>query len=885
MIPNYLPATWTALALAMGNHLWQSTLFAIAAGLLTLVLRKNHARARYGLWLAASVKFLIPFSLLIGIGSRLAWSHSSAGTNAGLYFAMEEVSQPFTRPAMSVISPTIPSTVLSSLIQLLPALLAAVWLSGFLAVLFVWLMRWRRISASVREAQPLREGREVEALCRLDQMGGRRKRIEMLLSRTSLEPGVFGIARPVLVWPKGISERLEDAHLEAILAHEVWHVRRRDNLAAALHMFVEAIYWFHPLVWWLGARLMEERERACDEAVLESGSDRQVYAESILKICEFCVGSPLACVSGVTGADLKRRIARIMTEGTMRKLDLSKKLLLGAAGLLAVAAPIVFGLLHATQTRAATQARNAVTSAPVFETSSITPNKNGEPMAGFKIIGRPAVAIMWRPNQFMATNFSLRMLLMRAYDIQNDQISGGPSWLDSEKYDVLGKLDKSTADELPKLSPDQEILERQRLLQALLSDSFKLTLHRETKELPVYSLVIANNGPKIQQAKPGDTYPNGMKCGDRPCGAGALMEPEKNKLVGQGVPLAPLVRLLSQRLGGRIVVDNTGLKGNYDLTLQWAADGSPAAILTGTQEQLGLKLEWQKGPVEVLVIDHAEQPSEPQAQENTILPPVFAVATVELNRAGTSALKTGGIVSQRLNVGPGTFNAVNISMWELLRLAYRVEDYQVSGAPDCFSSDLYDVDAKAEKSAIDEMQKLGNDQREVQNRRMLQALLKDRFKLTLRQVNKDLPIYSLVVADAGKLQDAQGDCGPGPHTMKLGTSSPPPCGSLRVFPWVGHLDGQKVPIKELLTKLSGFTRRMVLDKTNLVGKYDIDLKWFPDPSEFPPRPAYLPPTYQPDPNSPPLLTALQQELGLKLEPQTGPVLLLVIEQVEKPSGD
>jgi len=147
-------------------------------------------------------------------------------------------------------------------------------------------------------------------------------------------------------------------------------------------------------------------------------------------------------------------------------------------------------------------------------------------------------------------------------------------------------------------------------LRALLADRFQLTLHRETKELPVYSLVIANNGPKIQQAKPGDTYPNGMKCGDRPCGAGALMEPEKNKLVGQGVPLAPLVRLLSQRLGGRIVVDNTGLKGNYDLTLQWAADGSPAAILTGTQEQLGLKLEPTKVPTQVLVIDSIERPSD-----------------------------------------------------------------------------------------------------------------------------------------------------------------------------------------------------------------------------------------------------------------------------------
>ena len=94
MIPKYLSAMWTAIAPALGNHLWQSTLFVVAAGLLTLILRKNHARARYWLWLAASVKFLIPFSLLVSIGSHLAWSRSFAGTKAGLYFAMEEVSQP-----------------------------------------------------------------------------------------------------------------------------------------------------------------------------------------------------------------------------------------------------------------------------------------------------------------------------------------------------------------------------------------------------------------------------------------------------------------------------------------------------------------------------------------------------------------------------------------------------------------------------------------------------------------------------------------------------------------------------------------------------------------------------------------------------------------------
>jgi uncharacterized protein (TIGR03435 family) len=164
---------------------------------------------------------------------------------------------------------------------------------------------------------------------------------------------------------------------------------------------------------------------------------------------------------------------------------------------------------------------------------------------------------------------------------------------------------------------------------------------------------------------------------------------------------------------------------------------------------------------------------------------------------------------------------------------------------------------------------------------MLQTLLKDRFKLTLRQVTKDLPVYSLVVAEAGKLHEAQGDCGPGP-TLVL-DSGMPPCGSPRVFPWVGRMDGVKVPITQLVANLSGFTKRMVFDNTRLGGKYDIDLKWFPGPSEFPPRPAYLPPTYQPDPNSPPLLTAIQQQLGLKLESQTGPVPLLVIDHVEMPS--
>ena len=231
----------------------------------------------------------------------------------------------------------------------------------------------------MRAEFPSKEGRELETLRRLEQVWRHPPPIRLLLSRSSLEPGIFGVARPVLVWPEGISSRLEDAHLEAIIAHEVWHVRRRDNLAAVFHMLVEAIFWFYPLVWWVGARLVEERERACDEQVLQLGSHPQVYAESILKICEFCVGSPLACVSGVTGADLKQRIVNIMNERITRKLDLTRKLLLTAAAAIAIFIPVVVGLMNLAQSHAQAPAESAAGLTPGFESVSVKPGVSIQP--------------------------------------------------------------------------------------------------------------------------------------------------------------------------------------------------------------------------------------------------------------------------------------------------------------------------------------------------------------------------------------------------------------------------------------------------------------------------------------------------------------------------
>ena len=629
-------ALWTSIVPALANHLWQSTLFAVAAGLLTLTLRENHARARYVLWLIASLKFLVPFSWLVAIGNRFSW-HIPASTAGATYSVIEQVGQPFTQAPAPSFSPA-PIAWLN--LTHLAVILLAIWLCGFLIVFFIWLLRWQEVSIAICSSVPLDEGREAEALRRQQSITGIHRRVDLLLSASALEPGIFGVARPVLVWPKGISAHLENPHLESILAHELWHVRRRDNLTAALHMIVEAIFWFHPLVWWMGARLIEERERACDEAVLELGGERHIYAESILKVCEFCVSSPLAFVSGVTGADLKRRMVHIMSEQVACKLNLRKKLLLAVTGALAIAAPIVVGAAQATPGRAPSQNEDA--SRATFDNVSITPSAESAPTPTSAGAKTHMVRVMFGSDSFFANNVTLRSIIEEAYDVQSNQIIGGPDWLNSSTFDIQARLHNSDSTK-PPFSPDRTKV--QKLLQTLLADSAKLTLHNEVRLLESYALVVSEGGSKLQPSQSLDSEPVApfaLGAGDqvfmqrvkvgpdgRPEGAHLMrMQMGEAQAVGmdaQGVSISDFARQLSRQLGVA-VVDKTGLKGNYDFKLQWkrGADQSanapenqsfddtqsPSSLMTAMQDQLGLKLEPQKGPTLVLIIDHIEKPTE-----------------------------------------------------------------------------------------------------------------------------------------------------------------------------------------------------------------------------------------------------------------------------------
>jgi bla regulator protein blaR1 len=869
MSANPFSEMYKAIAPALGNHLWQSTLFAVAAGLLTLALRNNHARIRYALWMMASAKFLIPFSLLSGLGSRLAWWRGSSSANAAMYIAMDQFGQPFSQPALRPISAGAPSIHSAGLASSLPLFLAVAWFFGIVFVVLASYMRWRRISAAVRKAMPVREGRELESLRRLERATGMPQQIEIRVSPASMEPGIFGIVRPVLVWPDGISARLDDAHLDAILAHELCHIRRRDNLTATVHMMVEAIFWFHPMVWWMGTQLLEERERACDEQVLELGGDRQVYAESILKICEFCVGSPLDFVSGVTGADLKKRIVNIMRKNAPRSLNFSKKLLLGAAGLASMAVPLAFGLLGDPHMHAGSLA-TAHASSAYFEVVSVqaSPAKND---------GNTVRSI---PGRLTLGNWTTRALIVYAYDVGSDHVSGAPDWINSERYDIDANVDDSLAYDTGKLiefnvagrfPPGLRHDQLKLAVQAMLGERFKLRLHHETKQVPVYALVVAKSGPKLHEAKPDDTYANGIIGLD-----GLPVGPHRGAgqnghLTAQALPMSNVAMALSQQLNCT-VLNKTGLTGDYDFTLEWKPEENPvatgASIFSAIEQQLGLRLELQEVPTDFLLIDHIEKPVEPVAQNSTGPVPSFRTVSIKANTTDTpmAGFKIKGNPFSAAMFKPDRFMATNFTLHGLIRLAYGVQDSQIAGGPDWVSTEKYDVDARLDRSVIDELNGLGVEQGTSERLRMIQSLLADHFKLALHRETRDLPAYTLVLGDGGsKLQAAK----PG-DTYPNGFKDPDgrPVGTGYFEPAKGKVVFQGRPLSSLVQYLSDRLGRAVVDRTGLAGNYDFALQWAPTSPEL---------------SSPSILAAVQEQLGLRLDAQNTPTEVLVIERAEKPS--
>ena len=467
-LPLFLNHSSTA---AVVNHLWQSTAVVGVAWLLAVALRKNHARVRYWVWFAASVKFLLPFSLLIAAGE---WLRSLLAVSVihkpVVAAAIVQIVQPFSQTE-AIDAGTAPIAGHAS--SWLPIVLLAIWIFGALLVGARFARAWWGAHTATRAATPLALAADVPVLS----------------TPAPMEPGVFGIFRPVLLMPEGILERLSAGQLRAIVAHEMCHLRRRDNLTFAVHQVVTALFWFHPAAWWIGTRLIEERERACDEAVVRTADTAETYAEGILNVCRFYLESPASCVAGVTGADLKQRIVRIMTGQTARNLSLSRKLLLGALGSIAVAAPLIAGLAWAEQQPAEKQATETAP-LPQFDVVSVKPHKD----EGMSM----RMAFLTTPDGVSISGVNLDSLFRAAFDVSGDRILNAPEWAKSSRFDIEAKVAPDDAPKLKALSRQQ----RWAMLIPVFQDRFGFKFHHETKELEVYTLVVAKGGPKLKESAP-----------------------------------------------------------------------------------------------------------------------------------------------------------------------------------------------------------------------------------------------------------------------------------------------------------------------------------------------------------------------------------------------
>jgi uncharacterized protein (TIGR03435 family) len=580
----------------LANHLWQSTLFAVAVGMLTLMCRRNHATVRYWLWFSASIKFFVPFALLLGLAERLEISPTAAEIATGAVSAtLAQVSRPFVaEPAVEFLAvQEAPRSIDSFALAIF-----GVWVAGTIAIALVRFRTWRRIRAALRASSPwtVADVRMPEGVAVRSTPG-------------VMEPGVVGLWRPVLLVPSGIEDDLTPRQLSAVLTHELCHIRRRDNLTAAVHMVAETLFWFYPLVWWVGARLVDERERACDEEVVRTCGEPQTYAEGIVNVCRRYVEMPLACVPGVSGANVKNRIRDIMINRRVAKLNAAQKAVLAAAGAISVVAPVL----------AQSAPRPAADGALRFEVASIKRNP-GDARKAF-------VLQRFLPDGgFEGFNVTLGSVIRLAYGLQDFQVVGAPKWVDSDRFDIQMRGPQGAVES-----------EAPRRLQSLLAERFALKAHREKRDVPIYALVLARAGKSLgprlrrsqftsetlrqQDAKLSRENPATFK--PLECGLAS-----GRRLGDCGTTMATLATRLPIYVG-RIVVDRTGLTGLYQYDLRFSDQPIPGAgpgggfpfpvsspggdpeaptLFTALEEQLGLKLVPQTAPVDVLVIDHVEPP-------------------------------------------------------------------------------------------------------------------------------------------------------------------------------------------------------------------------------------------------------------------------------------
>jgi bla regulator protein blaR1 len=489
-------------------------------------------------------------------------------------------------------------------------LLQMVWLVGVIGCLVpvaVGLWQIRRVR---RHGLPWREAQITanDLAC----LAGFGRPIEVMVHEALAGPMTCGVVRPAIVFPPDARTWSED-DVQRALTHELEHVRRRDWVTLCLARVVCAVYWFHPLVWIANRQLCVNAERACDDAVLQD-SQAFGYADQLVALAERSLAQtrrPLLAMAN--RGDLSTRVRAVLNIHQQRgPAGIRVRIAVASAAITAVAllAPLRTVATALGQTTAAT-------ARPQFDVASIKPSFSNGIMNVRPFPGR------------LVADATLQILMQHAYGVQAFQVVGGPDWLSTDRYEIDARAGAV-------VRRDQLSL----MLQPLLEDRFRLKTHREIKELPVFALVSDRGGFKLpppregacvdsaadaavewaggRMAVPGELPPATGRCGSVVATLGQLL----GQLRGGKVAMSELVRMLSLVLG-RSVLDRTGSTALFDVQLDFVPDETtpamppppPGSGISGIslaqalREQLGLRLEPAKGPVELIVVDQAERPS------------------------------------------------------------------------------------------------------------------------------------------------------------------------------------------------------------------------------------------------------------------------------------
>lgn len=442
-------------------------------------------------------------------------------------------------------------------------------------------------------------------------------RANRLTSASCVVPITVGFLRPRVILPES-SRAWPQAQLDAVLTHEGAHVRRRDPLYQWLALLNRAVFWFHPLAWWLERRLSGLAEEACDAAVLAKGHDPRDYSAYLLDLARSVErsGARVNTVAmAMPGRLLPQRIRRMLSGIPAPRTSWPRM-----ACTVAVCATAAALFAAGTLVRAQPQKTPAA-----FDVVSVKPFR-GDP--------RDARGSQFLPGGKFTSKAPLLTVIGVAYNIPFQlsvpRITGGPSWLNLSAESVY-EIDASAAKgAVPDGISPREMADRMRpMLQALLADRFKLVIHRESKEMPTYALVVDKNGPKLPKADIQE-----KDCPDTPLSAPAATAVCHRFTGGRGRGLhaqaADMSDLVSfvQTWTDRPLFDKTGIKGLYKIETEafQPMELSSTAPAAGTKqdgvdlrdlptlftvfERLGLRMESQKDKVDVYVIDHVERPSE-----------------------------------------------------------------------------------------------------------------------------------------------------------------------------------------------------------------------------------------------------------------------------------